>query len=100
MGNYQQALDAYQQALALNPNNQDASYNRDIVKKQLEQQQSKQQHSQQEQQQKSQENKQQQSQQQPTQDNQSENVLGNKLRTVAFLCCGEINCSGKETADI
>lgn len=37
LGNYQEAIAAYDKAISLNPNNTDAIINRDIVKKQLEQ---------------------------------------------------------------
>jgi Ca-activated chloride channel family protein len=42
-GRYQEALSAYERALALDPNHQDARYNRDLVRKALEKQQQEQQ---------------------------------------------------------
>jgi Ca-activated chloride channel family protein len=39
LGSYQQAIEAYDQALKLDPDNVDADYNRELVKKALEQQQ-------------------------------------------------------------
>jgi Ca-activated chloride channel homolog len=37
LGQYQAAINAYEKAIKLNPNNQDAIYNRDLIKKLLEQ---------------------------------------------------------------
>lgn len=42
-GQLKEAIESYQQALALNPNNEDAQYNQDIVEKALEQQEKQQQ---------------------------------------------------------
>lgn len=72
MGRYQEALAAYDKAIALNPKNSDAIFNRDIIKKILNKQQQKQQNQQnqqQSQQQNKQQNKQQNQQQQASANN-------------------------------
>ena len=43
LGRYQEAIDAYDQAIELDPANEDARFNRDLVQKALEQQQQQQQ---------------------------------------------------------
>lgn len=66
-GQLQEALQAYQQALKLDPGNQDAQYNKDLVEKKLKEQQKQQQQDQQQ----SPEQKENQTQQKQGQDNQS-----------------------------
>ena len=70
-GDLQQALKAYDAALASNPDNRDARHNRDLVAQALKQQQSSQQKDQKDQGQKDQKDQQQQSQQQQGQQQQS-----------------------------
>ena len=70
-GDLQQALKAYDAALANNPDNRDAQHNRDLVAQALKQQQSSQQKDQKDQGQKDQKDQQQQSQQQQGQQQQS-----------------------------
>jgi Ca-activated chloride channel family protein len=83
LGSYQEAIKAYDKALKLQPDNEDAKYNRDLVKKQLQkqQQQQKQQQdkgdqSQQDSQADSKDQKQGQGQQQRNQSNKQQNSQG------------------------
>jgi len=75
LGNYEDAIKAYDDALNLDPGNEDAGFNRELVKKALEQQQQqqdKQQQEQSEEQQQQQDSQQQQSQDQSQQQQQDE----------------------------
>lgn len=76
MGKYQDAIAAYDKAIALNSQNNDAIFNRDIVKKLLQQQQDQQQNQQQNQQSNQSNSKQKQSQNQ-AQNNQQKNQQPN-----------------------
>jgi len=84
LGSYKEAIDAYDQALNLDPGNEDARYNRELVKKALEQQQQQngQQQQQSDDQQKSQDQAQQQdqsqSQQQTGDQQQQDDQTGNE----------------------
>ncbi|KJV05816.1 VWA domain-containing protein [Methylocucumis oryzae] len=70
-GELEKAIDAYQRALKLNPENADAKYNKELVEKALEKQQQDKQKQQQDQQQQQQNQKQQQDQQQQSSEQQA-----------------------------
>ncbi len=69
LGNYPDAMNAYDEAIRINPNNEDARHNRELIKQAMEKQQ--QQNQQQDQQQDQQQNQQSQQQQQQQQEPQS-----------------------------
>ena len=72
LGQYQEAIDAYDQAISLDPDNDDARFNRELVQKALEQQQQQQQQQQQGDQQQEQSQDQSEQQQQQTDQQQSD----------------------------
>lgn len=72
MGKYQEAITAYDKAIAMNPNNQDAVTNREIVKKLLQQQQQQQQNQKNQDKNQDQKNQNQKSQDQQNQDQKNQ----------------------------